>query len=113
MGCSCKTGGKNVNNDVEQKINKSVILGYVKRFILFSLVLLFLPIMVIVITHILFKTIVLNQSLNIKEMLGGLTKVLKRANSNYDDDDDDDFYDLDDLTEDDVELEEVEDLTKE
>jgi len=46
-------------------------------------------------------------------MLGGLIKVLKRANSNYDDDDDDDFYDLDDLTEDDVELEEVEDLTKE
>jgi hypothetical protein len=62
-----------------------------------------------------FRTIVLNYDLNIKEMFGGMLKVMKRANSDYDyedeeDDDDDEYFES--LTEDDVVLYDVEDLTE-
>jgi hypothetical protein len=63
-----------------------------------------------------FRTIVLNYDLNVKEMFGGILKSMKRANSDYDDENEyedyDDEDDFESLTEDDVILYDVEDLTE-
>ena len=118
MSCNCKSGVSNtLSEEIEEKGEKQVILGYIGRSIIFLLFLVLLPLMLIFIIYFIFKTIVLNHDLNITEMFGGLLKIMKRANSDYDyedeeeDDDDDEEY-FESLTPDDVILYDVEDLTE-
>ena len=116
MSCNCKSGvGNTLNEEIKEKGEKHVIGGYIGRSIIFLLSLLLLPVILIFTVYFMFKTIVLNYDLNVKEMLGGLIKVMKRANSDYDyedeeDDDDDEYFES--LTPDDVVLYDVEDLTE-
>lgn len=117
MSCNCKSGvGNSLNEEIEEKGQKNVIIGYISRSLFFLFSLLLVPIILIFSVYFMFKTIVLNYDLNVKEMLKSLLKIMKRANSDYDDDDDyDDFDDDEDfetLTEDDVVLYDVEDLTE-
>jgi hypothetical protein len=117
MSCNCKSGvGPTLNEEIKEKGEKQVIGGYIARLIIFLLSLLLLPVILIFSVYFMFRTIVLNYELNIKEMFGGILKVMKRANSDYDyedeeDDDDDEEY-FQSLTEDDVILYDVEDLTE-
>ena len=115
MGCGCKSGvGNTLNEEIKEKGEKKVITGYISRSILFLLSLLLLPVILIFSVYFMFRTIVLNYDLNVKEMFGGLIKVMRKANSDYDeedDDDDDDEY-FESLTPDDVILYDVEDLTQ-
>jgi hypothetical protein len=116
MSCNCKSGvGNTLNEEIKEKGQKQVIGSYISRSLLFILSLLLLPVILIFSVYFMFRTIVLNYDLNIKEMFGGMLKVMKRANSDYDyedeeDDDDDEYFES--LTEDDVVLYDVEDLTE-
>ena len=116
MSCNCKSGVSNtLSEEIEEKGKKQVIGGYIGRSIIFLLFLLLLPLILIFIIYFIFKAVVLNHDLNITEMFGGVLKVMKRANSDYDDDDDDDDDDdeyFESLTPDDVILYDVEDLTQ-
>ena len=117
MSCNCKSGvGNTLNEEIKEKGEKQVIGGYISRSILFLLSLLLLPVILIFSVYFMFRTIVLNYDLNIKEMFGGVLKVMKKANSDYDeeddeeDDDDDEYFES--LTPEDVILYDVEDLTE-
>lgn len=111
MSCNCKSGeGNSLNEEIEEKGEKNVIIGYISRSLLFLFSLLLVPIILIFSVYFMFKTIVLNYDLNVKEMLKSLLKIMKRANSDYDDYDDDEDFET--LTEDDVVLYDVEDLTE-
>ena len=118
MGCGCKSGvGNTLNEEIKEKGQKQVISGYIGRTALFMLSLLLLPVILIFSVYFMFRTIVLNYDLNIKEMFGGVLKIMKRANSDYDyedeeDDEEDDDDDFESLTEDDVIFYDVEDLTE-
>lgn len=115
MSCNCKSGvGNTLSEEIKEKGKKQVIGGYIARTILFLLSLLLIPVILIFSVYFMFKIIVLNYDFDIKQMFGGLIKVMKRANSDYDeedDEDDDDEY-FESLTEDDVTLYDVEDLTE-
>ncbi len=128
MGCSCKAGQtpnsnqKNNNNNVKFEPNNdgrnrilSSVLGYTFKLIAFFLGVLLLPIINIAIIWFMFNTLVLTKEFNIKGLFDRLMKS-KKFKELSKEDDDDDYYDGDDddfenLTEDDVIMVDVEDIT--
>jgi hypothetical protein len=128
MGCSCKTGQapnsnkKNNNNNINTEFvvyekNKIIYsaIGYFFKTIAFLLGVLLLPIINIAIVWFMFNTLVLTKEVNIKGLFDRLMKS-KKFRELSKEDDDDDYYDGDDdefenLTEDDVIMVDVEDIT--
>lgn len=95
MSCGCKndksvdiTFEKDVDTSVKKNIGKE-ILKYTSNFLVFSLVLLLLPIFMGIIVFYSFKTIVLAKELDIKPLLLSLAKMIKPVDEDEEDDDDD------------------------
>jgi len=110
MGCNCK-GNTNLSPSGEPiKLSLTQnIFTYSLKFFGFLLFLILLPIINLGIIFYVFKMLVLNKEIN---MIPALYKLLNKA-KNIDDDeyDDEDDEEFDELTEDDVELLHVEEIT--
>ena len=114
MGCNCKT--KN-GFEMPEKTNFSkltnnekskLIVHYFFKVIGFILGVLLLPIINIAIIWFMFNTIVLTKDVNVVKLLNKYFT----AKKDDDDDDDEDDDDFEDLTEDDVIMVDVEDITE-
>ena len=111
MGCNCKSDRK-IDDILEngsiskEKIGKQII-SYSLKTLGFLIVLALLPIINLFIIWFIFKTLVLNTSVDLKPLLSVIGKKFDTRNMNYDDDDDSDY---DSLTEDDVIMVDVEDI---
>jgi hypothetical protein len=106
-GCNCK---KDING-VEFKTEDQTFLkktgGYGIRFFGFLISLFLLPVIIIASIIFMFKTIVLNENVDIKSIL---MSIIKKGKTDDDDDElEDDEYDY--LTEEDVSMVDVEDIT--
>lgn len=102
--CGCKTNKKNdiLDSVVDKKSNQTVS-GYIFKIIAFLLMILILPIINLFIIWFIFRTLVLNKEVDIKPLL---VAIGSKFNNKEDND-----TDFDSLTEDDVEMINVEDLT--
>ncbi len=117
MGCNCKAGKEsntyiNTKGD-EVKLSKfhyTNLIFYSLKIIGFILGLVILPIINIFIIGFMFNMLVLNKEADLKPVFGTLANFLKKAKKKDEDDEDDDF---DELTEDDVILLDVDDITEE
>lgn len=119
MGCNCKAGKEpNTYIDVkgdEVKISKfhyTNIGFHIFKFIGFLLGLIILPIINIFIIIFMFNILVLNQRADLKPMFNSVSNFLKKTKKK-DDDDDEDEDDFEELTEDDVILMDVDEITNE
>jgi hypothetical protein len=123
MGCNCKTGGtpnpnfKSNNNDSgvnPRHKNLSAFLSYTAKLIGFFVGLLLLPLINIAIVWFMFNTLVLTKEVDVRGLFARLTKT-KKFKSLIKDDEYDDYDDEDDdyenLTEDDLIMVDVEDIT--
>lgn len=110
MSCNCKndkTLEKISNNDeINNKKTTQNIGNYSLRFLGFLITMLLLPIINVLIIWFIFRTLVLDKDVNMKEIMTFIANKIKKPD--YDDEDDDDF---DSLTEDDVVMVDVEDIT--
>ena len=121
MGCNCKAG-KEPNTYIdnkgdEVKINRfhyTNIGFFIFKFLGFLLGIIILPIINIFIIIFMFKILVLNQQADLKPMFNSVANFLKKAKKNDDDEDEEDYDDdFEDLTEDDVILMDVDEITDE
>jgi len=112
MSCNCKNGAGAMGEMVNDLPNKSSnnVFKYVTKSIVFLISLIFLPIIVVFSVWLLFKTIVLNSSIDMKPML---MSIIKNFNTKIDDEEDEELDDEEffSLTEDDVILLDAEDIT--
>lgn len=124
MGCNCKAGKEpNTYVDVkgnEVKINRfhyTKIGFHIFKFIAFLLGLVVLPIVNIFIIIFMFNILVLNQQADLKPMFNSVANFLKKTKKKdkdgYNDDEDEDEDDFEGLTEDDVILMDVDEITDE
>lgn len=119
MGCNCKAG-KEPNTYIgakgdEVKINKfhyTNIGFYLFKFLGFLLGIIVLPLINVFIIIFMFNILVLNQRADLKPMFNSVSNFLKKTKKN-DDEDDDEEDDFDELTEDDVILMDVDEITDE
>lgn len=116
MGCNCKSSNLspiNGENIIKEK-PLQLTLKYVAKTIGFLIALALLPIIMVVIIWFMFDVIILNKNVDLRIILDKFIKHEKYFNSNYEDDDDEDDDDDDEdeyLTEDDVVMLNVEDIT--
>ena len=117
MGCNCKSGRENVlgfdtNENVEIKNRFSwvgLLIFIVKTFLYLISLVIILPIIFPFTAYILFKTIYLNESVNVTGALVSIGTTLGIKDKGNDEDyDDDDEYDEEDLV-----MMDVEDITDE
>jgi len=118
MGCNCKNsmempqGYVSVENENENLIGKSI--KYFAKFIGFLIGVALTPIIMLVIIWFMFDTIVLNKDIDLRKVVNKFVKannfIFKEGDEYDDDDDDDDVFE--ELTEDDVVLVNVEDITQ-
>jgi hypothetical protein len=108
MGCNCKKGDSN-NEKVNNVSLGKKITSYSVKFIGFLLLLVLLPIINIALIVFMFKTLVLNEQVDLKSLLMFIGKKGKANTEDDDDDYDDDEYDY--LTEDDVVMVDYDDIT--
>lgn len=106
MGCNCKAESTDTKGVIEQVDIKESFGKYTLKFLGLLLFIISLPIINVMIIWFVFKTLLLNRNVDLKPML---LSILSKFKS--DDDDDDDDYEYYDLTEDDVELMGVEEIT--
>ncbi len=114
MGCGCKGNASNDNTikfgDLTTSAKTRRIGFYLLKGLAFMIGILALPIINIAIIWFMFQIIVLNKSFNVKDIVFKIMgKTLRRDDD--DDDDDDDYYELDELTENEVTLLDVEEIT--
>ena len=108
-GCNCKSD-KNIDsyiadaNEIKKPIGSTIGM-YVLKTLAFLLMIVALPIINLFIIWFIFRTLILNKTVDIKPLLYAIGKKFKE-------DEDDDEDDYDDLTEDDVVMVDVEDITK-
>lgn len=112
MGCNCKaesfeTPEKSEFFKLSNKEKGKLILHYTFKVMGFLFGILLLPIINIAIVWFMFNTIVLTKDVNILNLM---KKIISDKVKNDDDDDEDDD-DFDELTEDDVVMLDVEDIT--
>ena len=117
MGCNCKTSNSSprIGENVKKEKPLQLILKYIAKTIGFIIALVLLPIIMLIIIWFMFDTIILNKEVDLRIILDKFVKHEKFFNSNYeeeDDDEEDDDDDYEDLTEDDVVMLNVEDITK-
>lgn len=111
MGCNCKDDKGFIQNKSEKVSVGKKTTNYVVKFLGFLILLALLPIINVVIIGFMFKTLVLNKEVDVKSLLLFVGKKGKNKTEEDDDDDyDDDDYDY--LTEDDVVMVDVEDITE-
>jgi len=112
MGCNCKnSAGMPQNYVLEGKENLvSTSIKYVVKFIGFLIGVALLPLIMIAIIWFMFDTIVLNKDIDLRRVINRFVKANKFF-SKDDEDDDDDDDDYENLTEDDVIMVNVEDIT--
>lgn len=116
MGCGCKTnkdGTPNLDENNEGTLNIFLILwGYLLKLIVFGFFILLLPILNMYLFYIIFKSIMLNKDFNSQELIGSLIKLaIKFKPNNQDFDEYEDSEEYYELTEDDVTMLDVEDIT--
>jgi len=114
MSCNCKTNQstsettKTVENyDKNRRLR--LTLTYSAKFVGFLFLIVLLPFINIMIIWFMFNTIVLNKEANVGQIVKSL--VGKKRLGIDDDDEDDDDDDFEDLTEEDVVMLDVEDIT--
>jgi hypothetical protein len=112
MGCNCKnTDGPQQYNVLTQNEGiGATIIKYLAKTLGFLVGMLFLPIIMLVIVWFMFDTIVLNKDIDLRRVINKFVKANKFFTKDDDDDDDEDDED-DELTEDDVIMLNVEDIT--
>ena len=110
MSCNCKNSGEMPQNYVLEENENLVatIIKYVVKFIGFLVGVALLPLIMIAIIWFMFDTIVLNKDIDLRRVINRFVKANKFFTKDDDDEDDDDD---DDLTEDDVIMLNVEDIT--
>lgn len=129
MGCNCKTGEKpnvnlasklNSNNDNENNVKNtklSIVLTYTAKMIGFLVGILLLPLINIAIIWFMFRTLVLNKEVDLKLLFSRMMRskkikdLAKDDEDFYDEDDDEDDDDFENLTENDVIMVDVDDIT--
>lgn len=130
MGCNCKTGEKpnvtlnsksntNTYNENDVKNSKlSIVLTYTAKMIGFLVGVLLLPLINIAIIWFMFKTLVLNKEVDLKLLFSRMMRSKKIKDLSKDDedfydedDDEDDYDDFENLTENDVIMVDVDDIT--
>jgi len=109
MGCNCKKGevGYIEPNGSNEK-NKQPVIHYFLKIIGFLFMLVLLPIINIVIIWFIFRTLVLNKDIDVKELLLTIGNSLKHK----EEEEEEDYDELKDLTEDDVVMLNVEEIEK-
>lgn len=109
-GCNCKSDKKIdellVNDKQENKKLNDNITSYFFKILGFIFLIALLPIINLFIIWFIFRTLVLNKNVNIKPLLLAIGQKFQQK-----DEVEDDEY-IDDLTEDDVIVQNVEDITK-
>lgn len=107
MSCNCKSEKTmdELLHDDNKPVQKVKISTYILKVLAFCILMVFLPIIMLVIVWFIFRTLVLNKDVDIKPLLVSLGQKFQTT-----DDEDDDEYD--DLTENDVEMVDVEEITK-
>jgi hypothetical protein len=112
MGCNCKSQNiDDILNVDRPKLNIGELIGkYSLKILLFSLMIIMLPLINLAIIWFMFNTLVLNRDVNIKPLLVALGNQFKEKKYEEDEEeiDEDEFNDL---TEDDVIMVDVEDIT--
>ena len=108
MSCNCKSSVET------QKVFDNKPLGvkishYVLKTLAFLIMVALLPVINLFIIYFMFKTIVLNKEVDVKPMLVSLGRKFKQMADEEDDEEEDDYNNL---TSDDVEMLEVEDITE-
>jgi hypothetical protein len=111
MSCNCKHKNINQEDPKDKKTEKGILqttIKYTLKFLGFLLLLVMLPILNLFIIWFMFDMIVLNSSIDLRPLLLTIGKKIKwdGESEEYED------YSFDDLTEDDVILENLEDLKK-
>jgi hypothetical protein len=113
MSCNCKSvnnleTSENVRFLKTNNKEKIKLIGhYILKMVGFIIGILLLPLINVAIVIFMFNTIVLTKEVNMVKIIKRFTN--HKFNNNYDEDDEDDF---DNLTEDDVVMLDVEDITK-
>lgn len=110
MGCNCKKGEAGYV-DSEDKSNigkKQPIIHYFLKILGFLFMLLLLPIINLFIIWFMFRTLVLNKDVDIKELLLAIGSSIKKPEDEEEEDDEE----LEKLTEDDVIMLNVEEIEK-
>jgi hypothetical protein len=118
MSCNCKADNKLTSQITENKVKQNKFsINNIKKsstsllYYLFVLI-LGLPFINIFFIWFLFKTIVINQNVDVTNLLAIVAKKLNVKIKDEEEDDDDDDDDLEILTENDVILLDVEDITE-
>lgn len=110
MSCNCKS--QNINDMIESdttKLSVGKLIGkYTLKVITFLVLLVLLPFINLAIIWFMFSTLVLNKDVNIKPLLTALGNQFKPKEYDEDDIDEEEFNSL---TEDDVVLVDVEEIT--
>jgi hypothetical protein len=110
MSCNCKTELSDSYDIEEVEVEKislvNLVISYVVKMFGFLILLLGLPIINLVLVWFMFNTLVLTKSVDIAPLL---TKIGRKFSNNEDDDEE---YEDEDLTEDDVTVMNVEDITE-
>jgi hypothetical protein len=108
-GCNCKGNKNNVDKALNEKETKAKVklsfTYYMLKTLGFLLLVALLPLINLVIIWFMFRTLVLNKDIDLKPLLLGIGKRFKEKKEVDDDND------LDDLTEDDVVMVGVDDIT--
>jgi len=116
MSCGCKrdntvenSNNSNNGSNIPKLTLTNNIFNYTLKILAFLMSIILLPLINIIIVRLMFNTLVLNKNVDIKPLL--LQVVDKLTNKKIDDEDDDEDDD-EELTEDDLILLDVEDITK-
>ena len=112
-GCNCKKGVSSDKTSVnEDKLpSKTKALNFVVRFLVFLIFLVISPAIYVYTLWIAFNGLVLSKSLNVNETIKLLAKFSKKNIMKEEEDDDVYAEEFDSLSEDDVVLTNVEDIT--
>jgi hypothetical protein len=114
MGCNCKTKDAGSSAPTNKKHlthkNLTTFLSYTAKIIGFLIMIVLLPLINLVIIWFIFNTLVLTKDVDVKGLIQKL--MLRGKDDDDDDDDDDEDDDFEDLTEDDVIMIDVEDITQ-
>lgn len=110
MGCNCKGNNKNIDSYLGNGTKSTEKLGprigtYILKSLAFVLMIAALPIINLFIIWFIFRTLILNKEVNIKPLLTAIGKKFQ------DKDEEEDETEFDELTEDDVVMVDVEDIT--
>ena len=114
MSCGCKAKDKEnkAKGIIDKEIGKKFLENFIQysvKLVGFAIVIALLPIINVIILIFTFNTVVLNKAIDVKPLVARLADFMKPKKV---DDEEDDDYDIETLTEDDVILLDVEDISQ-